>query len=279
MSETQANTYRGAHAVKSPKRKKKWDKKSKILLTIGLALFIVAAILAGVMVYGYLDARARYENAQNISGVDQSLIDAIFSGAASLLELNLDWDALREVNPDIVGWIYVENSTISYPIVQGDDNDYYLTHLFDGTYSSSGCIFLDADDSSDMSSDNNLIYGHNMLDGSMFASLLDFKDQSYLDQGYDIIIVTPTDAFLLSPAFTYVCEGTDERVRRFNFSTSQDMKNYINNMLEMAVTESVVDFDEVDKIFSLVTCSYEANNVRTVLVCVQRDAVTFADSD
>ncbi len=295
-------SYRGAHSVtsgnstssyvsyaskrpsggkggKDKKRrgKKPWDKKSKVLLGAGLTLFLIAAIIIGVMVYGYIDARSRYQEARERSGIDISVFDGVLDGIYSLLDISIDWDALREINPDIVGWIYVENTDIDYPIVQGEDNDYYLSYSFDGTASSSGCIFLDCDAASDMTSANNLIYGHNMLDGSMFAQLLEYKDQEYLNQNYRIIIVTPTSGYLLSPAFTYVCSGSDQ-VRQIDFSSDEEFQAYITDLMGRSVTESIVDLSSVDKLFSLVTCSYEANDTRTVLCCVQTEAVTYPSS-
>ncbi len=252
-----------------------WDTKSKILLGTGIALLVAAAIIIGVIVYGYLDARSRYDEAREVSGIDLSLFDDIFEGQAALEDIDVDWDALREINPDIVGWIYVENSEIDYPIVQGDDNDYYLHYSFDGSSSSSGAIFLDSDNSSDMTDENNLIYGHHMMDGSMFAHLVKYKDQEYLDENHRIIIVTPTRGYVLSPAFTYTVSGTDDSIRQLSFSSQEDLRVYIEDLMSRAVTESIVDLDQIDKLFSLITCSYETNDTRTVLCCVQSAAVTY----
>ncbi len=281
MSKSSDSEYEGVHVKgnlesnQKSKEKKPWDLKSKILLGIGLALLAVALGIVGSMFYGYMDASSRYNTAREASGVDQSLIDEIFDGISSLADIDMDWDALGQINPNIIGWIYVEDSVIDYPIVQGDDNDYYLHHSFDDTYSSSGCIFLDCDDAEDMSSDNNIIYGHNMLNGSMFASLLNFKDQAYLEGDRRVIIVTQTQAFMLSPVFSYTVSGTDSSIRVFDFETREDFEAYISEMLDRAVSSIDFDISQVDKLFSLVTCSYETNDNRTVLCCVQTDAVTF----
>lgn len=75
---------------------------------------------------------------------------------------NIDFNSLASLNSDIVGWLYIEGTNINYPIVQGMNNSYYLKHLFDGKYNSSGCIFLDANSESDFTEKNSVVYGHNM---------------------------------------------------------------------------------------------------------------------
>lgn len=260
---------------KKPKKQKKpWDLKSRILLIIGIVLLVAAGSLGAYIAHGYLDARAKYGSINEASGLDSSVFDEILQGTKTLFDIDIDWDALRKINPDIVGWVYVEGTDINYPIVQGDDNDYYLHHNFDNSPSSSGAIFLDMDNNPDFESDNNIIYGHNMLDGSMFAQITKFKEQDFLEKNYHIIIATPRRAYLLSPAFTYICDGADE-LRQVDFASRTDMQDYISELMGKAVTESLVDVTKIDKLFSLVTCSYEANDVRTVLCCVQRDAVSF----
>lgn len=259
---------------KGKKQKKPWDFKSKLLLTVGIVLLCVALGLAGFIGYGYLSARAKYDNASQLAQTDTNLFDQILTGDASLFDINIDWDALRAINPDICGWIYVQGTDINYPIMHTSDNDYYLHHNFDNTSSSSGAIFLDCDDNANMENMHNILYGHNMLDGSMFAQILNFKDQDYLNQGNLILIVTPERAYMLRPAFTYICDGAEE-LRQVNFKSTTDLHSYIDELMKHAVTESVVDVSKIDKLFSLVTCSYEANDVRTVLCCVQANAVKF----
>lgn len=72
----------------------------------------------------------------------------------------VDFAALTEINPDIVAWIYIEGTEINYPVVQGIDNQYYLKHLFNGKWNSSGCIFLDSRNTPDFSDRRSIIYGH-----------------------------------------------------------------------------------------------------------------------
>ena len=94
----------------------------------------------------------------------------------------IDFDALLAINPDVVGWIEIVGSDISYPVVQTQDNSHYLNHTFEGHRNRSGAIFLDRRDNSDFLSLAR-VYGHNMRDGSMFGTLSDW-------QGDKIIIHT-----------------------------------------------------------------------------------------
>jgi len=102
----------------------------------------------------------------------------------------IDWAALRAINPDVVGWIEVPGTTISYPIVQGTDNDHYLYHTFTGARNASGAIFLDHRDSPDFHS-RAMIYGHNVRNGSMFAPLLGWVGDIFL-------IHTPEDVMKIA---------------------------------------------------------------------------------
>ena len=88
---------------------------------------------------------------------------------AEFAEKNLD--ALREVNPDVLGWIEIPGTQLAYPIMDGDDNEYYLEHPWDKKASAAGSIFLERLNNSDLRDFNTLIYGHRMMNGSMFGSL------------------------------------------------------------------------------------------------------------
>ena len=85
-------------------------------------------------------------------------------------------------NPDIVAWIYIEGTKINYPIVQGEDNSYYLKHLFSGEWNGSGCIFLDSRNDASFADRHSIIYGHHMKNGTMFTDLDKYKKQDFFDE-------------------------------------------------------------------------------------------------
>ena len=98
--------------------------------------------------------------------------------------------ALRQTNPDVLGWITIPDTVISYPLMKAADNQEYLYQTWDGKYSKYGSIFLECRNSHDLSDFNTLIYGHNMLTDDMFGTLLDYGQQSHFESHPSIYVVT-----------------------------------------------------------------------------------------
>ena len=104
--------------------------------------------------------------------------------------LSPDWNALQSTNPDIVGWIYIPDTVINYPIVQGSDNDYYLDHSSMNNTNTIGSIFLDAAASADFTDLNTIVYGHSVTQSNaMFTQLALFEDQSFFESHRYIYIL------------------------------------------------------------------------------------------
>ncbi len=128
----------------------------------------------------------------------------------------MDWDALKAINPDTVGWIYIPGTVVNYPIVQAADDEKYLTHDFKGSegwIATFGAIFLAAENSSDFSDPNNIIYGHHLNDGSMFACVADFSDAAQFNDHRTVYILTPEGNYELS-TFALVHVAATIRWRR-----------------------------------------------------------------
>lgn len=108
-------------------------------------------------------------------------------------EKSINWKKLKRINKDIVAWMKVPGTKVSYPIVQGKDNSTYLHRTFHKKYNPSGCIFLDYKCKKDFMSDNNVIYGHHMRDGSMFATFVKYKNRSFWKKHQKIILYLPKE--------------------------------------------------------------------------------------
>lgn len=175
----------------------------------------------------------------------------------------VDFEALREINPDIVGWIYIEGTEINYPVVQGEDNSYYLKHLFTGEWNSSGCVFLDSRNRKDFSDMNNVIYGHHMKNGSMFSGLDSYKKQEFFDEHPTVLILTPDQNYKVEIFAGYVA-SVEDNAWQLGF-TAIDFEDWLLTISGRSCFVSEIVPAVTDCIVTLSTCSYEFNNARFVL--------------
>lgn len=180
--------------------------------------------------------------------------------------ITVDFDSLLAENPDVVGWIYCADTKVNYPVLQGEDNDQYLHHMINGEYNSAGSIFMDADCRADLSDINTILYGHHMKNGSMFAMLHQYVDQSYYDAHKVMWYLTPDHTYRLDVIAGYV--GESESVAYSHFSSQEDLDSYLS-FAESASTFTPDNLPEkIKHIFILSTCAYEYNDARYVVVCV-----------
>ena len=102
---------------------------------------------------------------------------------------DIDLDALREVNEDVVGWLAIPGTEVSYPLIRPRDNETYLSRSWDGTPTSAGAIFLDCRAAWEPRGFNTIIYGHNMRNRTMFGSLRDYRGDSYWQEHPEICLI------------------------------------------------------------------------------------------
>ena len=169
-------------------------------------------------------------------------------------DMEVDFKALREKNPDTVGWLYVGSCGISYPIVQGEDNDYYMNHTFEGTVNSSGAIIMDYRDDKYLKDWNTFIYGHNMKNGSMFGSLKKLlKDETLYDSDPYIYVYLPGYIYRYK-IFSYYKDKPDSKMY-WTADTLQEYRQYIRDALSLSVRDLGVETSEENNMVTLVTCS------------------------
>ena len=167
---------------------------------------------------------------------------------------------MQETYPDAIGWIYVPDTNINYPIMQGEDNDFYLTHGTDGRSLKCGCIELDFRCENRFQNNFNILYGHNMKKGSMFANVCRFKDKSYYDNHPYGWVYTADSVYRLDFFSVAVTDWYDEIYNGF-----RSLDEWTPHLKEISRIYEEVELTEQDRLVLLSTCSYEFDNARTVL--------------
>ncbi|WP_313074684.1 class B sortase [Lacrimispora sp.] len=175
----------------------------------------------------------------------------------------IQFDALKAINPDIVGWLKIEGTSIDYPIVQTDNNETYLDIDFEGKKNASGAIFLDYESEPDFSGRHNILYGHHMKNGSMFKDIIKYKEESFFKDHQDITIYTPEREIHLRP-FTVLYTDADGERRRTKFDTEEVFNGYVEKMTKKGLFYQKPD-EPIGTLWSFVTCSYELADARTIL--------------
>lgn len=219
----------------------------KILFVIALFVFCFAAfkIIAGQL--AYKEGRDEYEHIREIAEKEP---EDPGSG--------IDWNALRQINPDLIGWIrFKEPAVINYPIVQGKDNKVYLKKSFGKNFVKAGTIFMNYANDPKFGDSNTIIYGHNMNDGSMFASLKrQYQDKAFWEQYPDFEIYTPdgaTHRYKIFAVGTY--KAGSEPSGQYQFTDAIDFMDLINQIKAGQAYETGVEVTEENRIVTLYTCT------------------------
>lgn len=174
----------------------------------------------------------------------------------------VDFAALGRINPEVVGWLYAPDTVISYPVVQGPDNTYYLDHLFDGTRNSAGCLFLDSG-CQGLTGKNSVIYGHHMKNGTLFASLECYQDQDYYDAHPYIYLITPERTLTIEIFSAYVT-GKEGEAWQMTFSSQEEYGMWQERIRERSCFECDIIPQVTEAVVTLSTCDYTFQGARFV---------------
>ena len=262
----------------APRRKKK---KNKALKTVLLVLCIVLLCVFAYSAYKIISTLRGYKQAeQTYTEVATQYVTVVASPTPVPVEseqpqgdgidpevspLNIDFDGLRAQSTDYVAWIYSPNTAINYPIAYTDNNFYYLDHIPGEIQNANGTIFIDCRNASDFSDQNTCIYGHNMNDGSMFASLRNYREASYYTEHPVIYLSTQNFNYRLDLIAGFITEPTSFAYAP-NFDSTDQFMGHIQLAKELSTFESSVEVGENDKIVTLSTCTYERDDGRYVVV-------------
>lgn len=179
--------------------------------------------------------------------------------------VTVTFETLLQQNEDVVGWIYCEDTPLNYPVVQSEDNDYYLRRMLDGSYNESGTIFMDYRNDPEMKDRSTYIYGHNMKNDAMFGILPKYSERSFYEKHPVIWYFTEEHTFRIEPIAAMVV-APDSDVYNVLTADEEELKEHIEWLISQSDFETDVDLDEVGKIVTLSTCSYEYDDARYVVI-------------
>lgn len=228
-----------------------------IILIAALIVFIYSAVQLFLIYKEYKKGTDEY---------GQVLEDATKFNMKDKEEFSVDFEKLMKTNDDTVAWIrFIEPEIISYPVVKGDDNDYYLTHMFDKKTNKSGAIFMDHLNKSDFTDDNTFLYGHNMKNGSMFGRLRKYKEKDYWKENpYFYVYLSNGKVYKYHIFAAYVTDASSD-VYTISFGEEKDFEKYLDNMANKSIYKTDVKVTSKDNIVSLSTCTNVTEEERLVI--------------
>lgn len=178
--------------------------------------------------------------------------------------LDIDFAALKEEVPDLAGWLYCPDTEISYPVVQGQDNSYYLDHLPDGSGNRNGSLFMDCGNREGFADENTLVYGHHMASGKMFACLVSYADQAYYEAHPVIYFITEETDYRLELFSGYTAAVASEAYT-LRFSTEGEFAGWLERAQRRSDFVPKVQAGAGDHVVTLSTCAYSFQDARYVV--------------
>lgn len=241
------------------------DYVSYALIAVGVILLLVAGGL-------FVHAQLGYKQASDFYGnLNKEVLKVDDTGGAGIP--NIDFAALKEVNEDVVGWIYIPGTNVNYVVAQGDSNDTYLRKLISGEYNANGTVFMDVDGAEPgLVDQQTTLYGHHMNDGSMFSQIYESLDQKKFDTIERVYYITPETTYELKPLFTMRVADDYTAARQTNFEGEGGLAQYLSDSLKHAEAkagDAEAELRDATKVLTLVTCddAFLAQTKRAAMVC------------
>ena len=245
------------------------------MLIVSLAAVVVSGINVfrlsreyqkGINEYQQLES---YASVKEEAPVQEESTEAEETEEKSLIPVSVDiqYDELKKINEDFAGWLYYEPLDISYPIVRGNDNDYYTHYTFEGEKNSSGAIFMDFLNKTDYSDYNTIVYGHNMRNGTMFGSLKKMlNDSSIQEENPNFYVFTEDKAYMYEIFAVYLTQA-DSRTYDL-IRNEEEQQGFLDYVDEIATWRSDKVVSASDKVMTLSTCHGLHSNNRTIILGV-----------
>ena len=253
------------------RKKKKW--KRYILISIILICLIVFVFSSFKILEWYFDSKKTKEQIQNIQEIikveeiiENEEVEIIkqeeeippfnpYWDYIKMSLINVDFNELKKINNNTKGWIFVNGTNVNYPVVQANDNNYYLTHSFDNSYNYAGWVFLDYRNKLDKEDKNTIIYAHGRNDNTMFGSLRNILKSSWLNNTDNHVVkFSSEEESSLWQVFSVYRIPTTSDYIKVNFNSDDEYINWLKMLKDRSIYNFQVNLSENDKILTLSTC-------------------------
>lgn len=229
--------------------------------------FLVLLVLMGYHLYEYRKGDRIYSQIRE-KAISDKTEEATGEEEAAKDGREIDFEALQDMNPDCVAWIYGCDGEIDYPVVLSKDDTYYLTHTISGEVNRAGSIFVDQYAKEPFREFQTILYGHNMKNGSMFHALMNYRNPEYWENHRTV---------------TLYLEGEKKEYRIFaayysyyselpiydSMETQEERAAYLARIKELSRYDTAVEVSAEDQLLSLVTCEYSGEDYRMVVHAVE----------
>lgn len=261
----------------------------KLYIALKTLLVLTLLVSVGAIIRDLLNYRAgdlSYEDAARTAGLARPPAASVRLPAQSVSQMPegpepepdpldvlraVDLAALREVNPEVTAWIELPDTGISYPLMQGANNQWYLKHTWAGDASSVGAIFLDCAASPDLGDFHSIIYGHRLRSGAMFAALRFYDDADYWRE-HPYIYVVDDAGLHRYDIFAAHAVGVSEMVYQIGGTADEEEQAaFIQFCLEGSVIDTGIIPQAGDRILTLSTCTGDGYSERWVVQGVLRE--------
>ena len=258
-------------------------KKQSIIRNIVIAC--LALVLIGSMSYlGYYyysqdRSERRFNDLSEMVGSQVLTIDEPFtviakldSGESKEYSLLSKYASLYNSNKKLIGWLKINDTNIDYPVMQCDDNSFYLSHNFDSEEDKAGALFLDCGNNITSDDDNYIIYGHHLTSGRMFSSLGDYEKESFYEGHKYITFDTIYEEHTYQVMYAFrsrVYNDDDVVFKYYQFlraNSEEEFNSYMKEMNDLSFYDTGVTASYGDTLLTLSTCDYHENNGRFVVV-------------
>ncbi len=258
----------------------------KVIRKLAVLVLTLAFLSSGVLLarqgMDYWRARQSSLQAQSAAGLGQSSVETMPEPEVPLIPeppvqpeyrpleeeaqhlWQVDLESLRQVNEDVLGWISVPGTQLDYPILQGEDNQYYLNHMWQGKRNAAGSVFLESQMAPDFSGFNTILYAHNMKNGSMFGSLRQYRTQSHWQEHPCIYVVDDSGIhrYEIFAAFEAEVRGYTYRL---DVNTPEKKQAFLDYSAERSVIKTELAPTAEDSVITLSTCTGNGYDHRWVV--------------